>query len=490
MKTTRKKNYATPITDTVTYVMGKCKMYKIPASEFWYYEFWINKCSTYPKGKRERKSTFQKSFTVAKDIAIENYIAYQTAKKTNNVKAIGKLSNKKVENSFEYVGELFFSNRKREYDNEVEADCIKSFQKNPTWTQQQKDDYKNKLIEEKQNQIKNQRHLFVKMCSVFGKKDIKDITKQDVIFFVDSLKNHKTGYKLSDSSQNKYRTIAKQIFKFALENKDDKDQYFITSLPDIPTTRNTTQNYNPPFTQDEMNRILDNMRTRFYDVSVEDFEKIKKNKTKYKVLKDNFLEKFKNHQLKTNQEIWYEVYDAVLFIYGTFLRAGNEFTEMRFKDVSIDDLIIDGRRQKVLRLRPITSKVRSYDYDTYSMSFAVNIFKNCMIRNEKYKPDDFIFFNSDYPTFKRRKTFGKWLSDKFREVLEATDTRLCKRTGQNRSLRCLRNTALTRRRESSNASEEDISSNARTSPDMLRRFYNRQVDRKKIGAKVLGFNKK
>ena len=86
------------------------------------------------------------------------------------------------------------------------------------------------------------------------------------------------------------------------------------------------------------------------------------------------------------------------------------------------------------------------------------------------------FFIVHILTYKRRNTFGKWLSDKFREVLEFTNTRHDPKTGQTMSLRCLRNTALTRRRESSNSNPFDIASNARTSTDMLNKFYNRQVD--------------
>ncbi len=72
-------------------------------------------------------------------------------------------------------------------------------------------------------------------------------------------------------------------------------------------------------------------------------------------------------------------------------------------------------------------------------------------------------------------------------MLEFTNTRHDPKTGQTMSLRCLRNTALTRRRESSNANPFDIASNARTSKEILNRFYNRKVDRKKIASKVLSF---
>ena len=44
----------------------------------------------------------------------------------------------------------------------------------------------------------------------FGKKDVKEITKQDILNFVDSLKT-KDNRPYTDSSKNKYRTLAKQI---------------------------------------------------------------------------------------------------------------------------------------------------------------------------------------------------------------------------------------------------------------------------------------
>ena len=57
------------------------------------------------------------------------------------------------------------------------------------------------------------------------------------------------------------------------------------------------------------------------------------------------------------------------------------------------------------------------------------------------------------------------------------------KTGQTMSLRCL-NTALPE--DSSNANPFDIASTLEL-PDMLNKFYNRQVDRKKIASKVLSF---
>ena len=40
-------------------------------------------------------------------------MTYLSAKKNNNIKQIAKVSNMKVENSFEYVGQLFLVQKKR-----------------------------------------------------------------------------------------------------------------------------------------------------------------------------------------------------------------------------------------------------------------------------------------------------------------------------------------------------------------------------------------
>ena len=62
------KSRHTPIKETLHQVLGKMKMYKIPASPNWYYEFWIGKCKLFPKGKRERKSTDETKYTIDKEI--------------------------------------------------------------------------------------------------------------------------------------------------------------------------------------------------------------------------------------------------------------------------------------------------------------------------------------------------------------------------------------------------------------------------------------
>ena len=482
----KNKSRHTPIKETLHQVLGKMKMYKIPASPNWYYEFWIGKCKLFPKGKRERKSTDETKYTIAKEIATENYMTYLSAKKNNNIKQIAKVSNMKVENSFEYVGQLFLVQKRKDDDNKVEARTNEALKKNPDWSDIEYNDYKTKLNDQKIREHKRLKDMLNDMTLDFGKKDVKEITKQDILNFVDSLKT-KDNRPYTDSSKNKYRTLAKQILNYAYDNTNDKGDRFLDQQIVIPTTSNTSQNFNPPFTTENFDKISLELKRRMYDVSNKDLLKIIKSPTEFKKLKDDFRDKFLNHTLTHTQELWSEIHDCVMFIYGSFLRAGSEFTEMRFKDISIEDVIIDGKRIKTLQLRPIASKVKTYDYDTYSMPFCVSLFKDAMIRNENYKPDNFVFFDKSYPTYKRRNTFGKWLSDKFREVLEFTDTRHDPKTGQTMSLRCLRNTALTRRRESSNANPFDIASNARTSTEMLNRFYNRQVDRKKIASKVLSF---
>ena len=482
----KNKSRHTPIKETLHQVLGKMKMYKIPASPNWYYEFWIGKCKLFPKGKRERKSTDETKYTIAKEIATENYMTYLSAKKNNNIKQIAKVSNMKVENSFEYVGQLFLVQKRKDDDNKVEARTNEALKKNPDWSDVEYNDYKTKLNDQKIREHKRLKDMLNDMTLDFGKKDVKEITKHDILNFVDSLKT-KDNRPYTDSSKNKYRTLAKQILNYAYDNTNDKGDRFLDQQIVIPTTSNTSQNFNPPFTTENFDKISLELKRRMYDVSNKDLLKIIKSPTEFKKLKDDFRDKFLNHTLTHTQELWSEIHDCVMFIYGSFLRAGSEFTEMRFKDISIEDVIIDGKRIKTLQLRPIASKVKTYDYDTYSMPFCVSLFKDAMIRNENYKPDNFVFFNHSYPTYKRRNTFGKWLSDKFREVLEFTNTRHDPKTGQTMSLRCLRNTALTRRRESSNSNPFDIASNARTSTDMLNKFYNRQVDRKKIASKVLSF---
>ena len=225
----------------------------------------------------------------------------------------------------------------------------------------------------------------------FGKKDVKEITKHDILNFVDSLKT-KDNRPYTDSSKNKYRTLAKQILNYAYDNTNDKGDRFLDQQIVIPTTSNTSQNFNPPFTTENFDKISRELKRRMFDISNKDLLKIIKSPTEFKKLKDDFRNKFLNHTLTHTQEIWSEIHDCVMFIYGSFLRAGSEFTEMRFKDISIEDVIIDGKRIKTLQLRPIASKVKTYDYDTYSMPFCVSLFKDAMIEEKIINQMTLYFF--------------------------------------------------------------------------------------------------
>ena len=123
----KNKSRHTPIKETLHQVLGKMKMYKIPASPNWYYEFWIGKCKLFTKGKRERQSTDETKYTIAKEIATENYMTYLSAKKNNNIKQIAKVSNMKVENSFEYVGQLFLVQKRKDDDHIKYDDKCKKY---------------------------------------------------------------------------------------------------------------------------------------------------------------------------------------------------------------------------------------------------------------------------------------------------------------------------------------------------------------------------
>jgi hypothetical protein len=146
---------------------------------------------------------------------------------------------------------------------------------------------------------------------------------------------------------------------------------------------------------------------------------------------------------------------------------------------------LNGRRNPTLRVKPEYVKVAIHDHPNYTSNFCVGIFKNCLIRYEGVA-DKFLFFNDEYPTLVRRNQFGKFISSRFKNILLDLKIRKDKKTGINRSFRCLRNTALTVRRENSPSSAvSDIASNARTSTAMLERFYNREINRKEIAQRAL-----
>ncbi|MAH02801.1 MAG: hypothetical protein CMI70_03315 [Candidatus Pelagibacter sp.] len=470
--------------DTLTYLnnYGKLKMYKLPINDYWHYEFWIAKCSTFPNGKRERKSTFESKFLVAKEIAIENYIAYQTAKKNNKVNQIAKITNKNIKNSFAYVGQLFLHSKDKDVETRIKNELQKVVKRNPQIKPNDIEDRRKELTKRLSSTNNTYRLCYNLISKDFGSKDINEIEANDIDNWLQEQKENKVW---SSSYTEKYKLTFNVILKFALNNKDDTDNYFIKRLPKLKSIP-CDNSYLPGFNDKEKDMIFAYLKQKSLGLTQFEYEKLSKDKKLKKQVWQKHQNDFEHFALNKDRSLWYELHDSTIFYYGSFLRAGTEFGQLRFKDVEIDpNFILNGRRNPTLRVKPEYVKVAIHDHPNYTSNFCVGIFKNCLIRYEGVA-DKFLFFNDEYPTLVRRNQFGKFISSRFKNILLDLKIRKDKKTGINRSFRCLRNTALTVRRENSPSSAvSDIASNARTSTAMLERFYNREINRKEIAQRAL-----
>jgi len=172
----------------------------------------------------------------------------------------------------------------------------------------------------------------------------------------------------------------------------------------------------------------------------------------YKTLRDHLKEK-----AATDQQ-YAEVYDVVLLLTNSLLRP-SEVKYLTHWDIRVGK----DKVGETLYIRPPNPKVKAYDYETYTMSGAVEAYKRMQ---ERYPAkDSFIFFakteSRNYAIEMLGRLFGKALAE-----LGMKQTRDGKRT-----LYSLRHSGITWRLEDGEGSIFAVAKWARTSVAMIEKFY-------------------
>ena len=85
----------------------------------------------------------------------------------------------------------------------------------------------------------------------------------------------------------------------------------------IPTTSNTSQNFNPPFTTENFDKISLELKEECLIFQIKTIEN-NKIASEFKKLKDDFRDKFLNHTLTHTQEIWSEIHDCNVYLWQFF----------------------------------------------------------------------------------------------------------------------------------------------------------------------------
>ena len=172
--------------------------------------------------------------------------------------------------------------------------------------------------------------------------------------------------------------------------------------------------------------------------------------------------KDKNDKLIRNVELTQELYYLMIFMTNTFIRP----TDIKVLKHSHIDIV----RTKNLYLRLNHPTTKSHSNPVVSLEKAVEIYENIVSRqkiSKEYSKDGYVFV----PKFDNRNTALRHLQRQFNYLLEITKLKI-DGLGNVRTLYSLRHSALMfRLLESQDLDLLTLARNARTSPEMLDRFY-------------------
>ena len=171
----------------------------------------------------------------------------------------------------------------------------------------------------------------------------------------------------------------------------------------------------------------------------------------------------KSGKLIRHVELSQELYDLIIFMTNSFIRP-TDIKVMRHTHVAIVN------QNNNLYLRLTHPRTKSHSQPVITLEQAVEVYKNIVTRqkkNKEYKSDGYVFM----PSYDNRTYALRQLQRQFDLLLEITN--LKKDTnGKDRVLYSLRHTAITfRMLEADNLDLLTLSKNARTSNEMLSRFY-------------------
>jgi hypothetical protein len=179
----------------------------------------------------------------------------------------------------------------------------------------------------------------------------------------------------------------------------------------------------------------------------------------YELLKNKLQELIdKKHAVK-RQIITKEMSYLVTFMVNTFLRP-SDLKNLRHRNIEVVE-----NEQKYLRIT--TEKSKTENLPIVSMEYAINIYKDIVNLHGEVKKDDFVFL----PHISNRDRAMKIMSSQFNEVLKYADLKNSS-SGEPRTLYSLRHTAIMfRLTKGDHIDLLTLARNARTSVDMIERFY-------------------
>lgn len=263
------------------------------------------------------------------------------------------------------------------------------------------------------------------LLPVFGEQDISTITNAQISHLLDRLRERK----LSPATQKHFLVVVSKIMKFAVEND------LMMRLPTFPkvTGRLQTMQRRDYFTQDE------------YDLLCKEVERSVK-------------EKIEVRGVPITLELKY----LFQFMVNSFIRP-SDLRVLKFKHLQLRK---EGKDTWYALNHPAT---KTNANEVQAMPATVGIVKKLVEDKRKRKEpcsnEDFMFL----PTYSNRDTAMAVIARQFREVLKRTGLGIG--TGKNLTLYSLRHTSIMLRLMKGQVDTLVLARNARTSQQMIDKFY-------------------
>ena len=415
------RHRSVPIRDSITRIPGyprKLVIFKIPASCYWWVRYYTNSRMF----KRTTKTEFKRS-------------AIEAAKRFYD-EINYRVHNGVIDKPMEYnVAEVFTFTK-------VARMLVESEEAKLQRGQLTKMSFDNM-------QLRLNKHIL----PFFQEKDVNSIKYRTLEDFLQVLSNQPT--KLSVSTISAYMGLVRKVLQFAAR------QSFLQHLPEFPKV-GVEDKPRGWFTVKEY-RVVLSMAKRLVGKRVE-WRLPYEGGDSYFCLP--FNERDGRDRLVRRVEVTADLPDLIVFMVNSYVRP-TDIKNMQHRHVDVVK-----REFNYLRLNLPPSKGHSYPITT--MPWAVRVYERvCDRRISEKGPgsviplDEFVFM----PDAKTRDDAMKKLQRQFEVVLHMTGLRTSN-TGENRTLYSLRHSAIMYRLLYGQGIDTlTLARNARTSPEMIDRFY-------------------
>lgn len=345
-----------------------------------------------------------------------------------------------------YLGKVFREStgtdnlsRAKEYAKDFMVRCHQKSKDTPTKLITKFEQTANLLIEQQDWQIGrgekskklnvNERSLLKKyMIPYFSKIDISKIDNRDLEGYLFSLQEHK----FKKTTLKKHLNLLSKIFQLAYDKK------IIDRIPRLPTIR-----------------VSDSPRPWF---SLKEYNRLKQVAARLA----NKNEVVRGHQITDEMRL------LITFMMNTFIRP-NDLKTLRHRNIQVSSSKqSDGKMVRFLKVFYEVSKTRK-NAPTISMTDAVGIYKDLVKfhKNNKspYDKEDYLFF----PNIENREFALRTMGRLFNKILDVAKLKHSP-TNELRTLYSIRHSAISFRLLDG-VDVLTVANNAKTSVDMIQRFY-------------------